>query len=79
MPAIGKTLDGGGPECTIVRIGDQFRNEVDETGHLARIEDLDAIAEVGIRTLRYPYSGRPLLLTTLTNATGAGPTSGSLA
>jgi dTDP-4-dehydrorhamnose reductase len=43
-----------GPECTIVRIGDQFRNELEETGHLGRIEDLDAIAEVGIRTVRYP-------------------------
>src|SRR5829696_3818605 len=55
MSTISETLElWGGPECTIVRIGDQFRNEVDETGHLARIEDLDAIAEVGIRTLRYP-------------------------
>src|SRR3954468_11982850 len=55
MSTVSETLElWGGPECTIVRIGDQFRNEVDETGHLARIEDLDAIAEVGIRTLRYP-------------------------
>src|SRR5829696_1037440 len=55
MSTISETLElWGGPECTIVRIGDQYRNEVDETGHLARIEDLDEIAEVGIRTLRYP-------------------------
>jgi dTDP-4-dehydrorhamnose reductase len=55
MSTVSETLAlWGGPECTIVRIGDQYRNEVDETGHLARIEDLDAIAEVGIRTLRYP-------------------------
>src|SRR3954468_17046737 len=55
MSTVSETLElWGGPECTIVRIGDQYRNEVDETGHLARIEDLDAIAEVGIRTLRYP-------------------------
>ena len=55
MSTISETLElWGGPECTIVRIGDQFRNELEETGHLGRIEDLDSIAEVGIRTLRYP-------------------------
>src|SRR3954469_2064530 len=55
MSTISETLElWGGPECTIVRIGDQFRNELEETGHLGRIEDLDAIAEAGIRTVRYP-------------------------
>ena len=55
MSTISETLElWGGPECTIVRIGDQFRNELEETGHLGRLEDLDAIAEVGIRTVRYP-------------------------
>jgi dTDP-4-dehydrorhamnose reductase len=37
-----------------VRIGDEFRNQLDETGHQQRIADLDAIAALGIRTLRYP-------------------------
>lgn len=44
----------GGLECTVVRMQDRFRNQVDETGHTGRIEDLDAIAALGIRTLRYP-------------------------
>ena len=44
----------GGPECTICRIGDCWRDQASETGHHDRIEDLDRIAELGIRTLRYP-------------------------
>jgi dTDP-4-dehydrorhamnose reductase len=44
----------GGIECTVVRLGNEFRDQVAETGHRERIEDLDAIAELGIRTLRYP-------------------------
>jgi dTDP-4-dehydrorhamnose reductase len=44
----------GGIECTVVRVGDDFRDEVAETGHLHRLDDLDQIAALGIRTLRYP-------------------------
>jgi dTDP-4-dehydrorhamnose reductase len=44
----------GGLECTVVQIGNEFRNQVEETGHLQRITDLDAVAALGIRTLRYP-------------------------
>src|SRR5947209_10432626 len=44
----------GGLECTIVRIGDAFRNQIEETGHFRRWDDLDLIAGLGIRTLRYP-------------------------
>jgi dTDP-4-dehydrorhamnose reductase len=44
----------GGLECTVVRIGDRFRNQIAETGHTDRPADLDAIAALGIRTLRYP-------------------------
>jgi dTDP-4-dehydrorhamnose reductase len=44
----------GGIECTVVRIRDEFRNQTTETGHSDRLEDLDAIAALGIRTLRYP-------------------------
>src|SRR5919205_736392 len=44
----------GGLECTVVRIGDEFRDQSVETGHSERIQDLDAIAALGIRTLRYP-------------------------
>lgn len=44
----------GGLECTVARIGDDFRDQSLETGHRDRIEDLDRIAALGIRTLRYP-------------------------
>lgn len=44
----------GGLECTVARIGDSFRNQIAETGHIDRLSDLDAIAALGIRTLRYP-------------------------
>lgn len=44
----------GGLECTVARIRDTFRNQSQETGHAGRIADLDAIAALGIRTLRYP-------------------------
>ncbi len=44
----------GGLECTIVQIGNEFRNQIEETGHLRRLDDLEAIAALGIKTLRYP-------------------------
>ena len=44
----------GGLECTIARIGDGYRNQIAETGHDRRDFDLDLIAGLGIRTLRYP-------------------------
>jgi dTDP-4-dehydrorhamnose reductase len=44
----------GGVECTRARIGDAFRDQSDETGHTDRPGDLDRIAELGFRTLRYP-------------------------
>ena len=44
----------GGLECTVVRIGDDWRDQSLETGHRDRITDLDRIAALGIRTLRYP-------------------------
>lgn len=43
-----------GLECTIARLRDTFRNQIVETGHTDRIGDLDAIAALGIKTLRYP-------------------------
>lgn len=44
----------GGIECTIARVRDDYRDQIKETGHFDRIEDLDRIAALGIRTLRYP-------------------------
>ena len=44
----------GGIECTVARIGDAFRDQSLETGHSSRPEDLDRVASLGIRTMRYP-------------------------
>ena len=44
----------GGVECTVVRIGDDYRDQVVETGHRTRLEDLDAIADLGVKAVRYP-------------------------
>ncbi|MEO6225212.1 MAG: family 1 glycosylhydrolase [Sphingomicrobium sp.] len=44
----------GGVECTVVRIGDEFRNQLIDTGHAARMSDLDAMAELGVKAVRYP-------------------------
>ena len=45
----------GGLECSVVRVGDIWRDQVRETGHHERGEqDLDLIAALGIRTVRYP-------------------------
>ncbi|TDR85310.1 family 1 glycosylhydrolase [Enterovirga rhinocerotis] len=44
----------GGLECTITRIGDDYRDQFAETGHHGRIGDLDLVAGLGIKTLRYP-------------------------
>ena len=44
----------GGVECTVVRIGDEYRNQLIDTGHASRMGDLDAMAEIGIKAVRYP-------------------------
>jgi dTDP-4-dehydrorhamnose reductase len=44
----------GGVECSVVRIGDAYRNQLIDTGHSARFADLDAMIELGIKGVRYP-------------------------
>nr|WP_314622810.1 family 1 glycosylhydrolase [uncultured Noviherbaspirillum sp.] len=44
----------GGIECTVARVHDTVRDQARETGHWDREQDLDQIAALGIRTLRYP-------------------------
>ncbi|HET9426793.1 MAG TPA: family 1 glycosylhydrolase [Allosphingosinicella sp.] len=44
----------GGPECTIARVGDRWRDQTLETGHRDRPGDIDLIHGLGIRTVRYP-------------------------
>jgi dTDP-4-dehydrorhamnose reductase len=44
----------GGIECTINRIGNTFRDQLQYCGHYTRTGDIDRIADLGIRALRYP-------------------------
>ena len=44
----------GGLECTINRVGDQFRDQLVDTGHYARPGDIEKIASLEIRKVRYP-------------------------
>jgi dTDP-4-dehydrorhamnose reductase len=44
----------GGLECSVVRIGDEWRDQLRETGHYERLDDLEAIAELGLKVLRFP-------------------------
>src|SRR4051794_40926176 len=53
--AIRNTLEmWGGVECSVVRIGNRFRDQLHLGGHAYRLEDLDRIGALGIRTLRFP-------------------------
>ncbi len=44
----------GGIECTVNRVGDRYFDQVAASGHGARVDDLDRVAALGIRALRYP-------------------------
>ena len=44
----------GGLECTVNRVGERYLDQFDKGGHRDRPEDLDLVAGLGIRTLRYP-------------------------
>ncbi|HEY4118210.1 MAG TPA: family 1 glycosylhydrolase, partial [Byssovorax sp.] len=44
----------GGVECTVKRVGDTFFDQLERTGHAARLDDLDRIAAIGVTTVRYP-------------------------
>ncbi|MEA3017482.1 MAG: dTDP-4-dehydrorhamnose reductase [Sphingomonadales bacterium] len=44
----------GGVECTIVRVGDSYRDQTRETGHHGRKDDIDLIAGLGVKAVRYP-------------------------
>jgi dTDP-4-dehydrorhamnose reductase len=44
----------GGAECTIVRLRDEWRDQSIETGHRFRRDDIDRIAELGVKRVRFP-------------------------
>lgn len=43
-----------GCECSVVRVGDAYVDQIAETGHDARRDDLERLAELGARAVRYP-------------------------
>ena len=43
-----------GIECTVNRVGDRYFDQLIRSGHHDRESDLALIAELGVRTLRYP-------------------------
>lgn len=44
----------GGIECTINRVNNQYRDQLDMSGHYTRSGDIERFAALGIRKLRYP-------------------------
>lgn len=44
----------GGAECTVNRVGDVYYDQLVRTGHAGRLEDLDRIAALGVRKVRFP-------------------------
>lgn len=44
----------GGIECSINRVEDRFYDQLERGGHKARLDDLDRVAELGVKALRYP-------------------------
>ena len=44
----------GGVECTINRVGDSYFEQLTRSGHTERLDDLERIAALGIKRLRFP-------------------------
>lgn len=43
-----------GVECTVNRVGDRFSDQLERSGHAQRAMDIERLADLGIRTIRYP-------------------------
>src|ERR671933_130174 len=44
----------GGLECTVARVGSEYSDQIERTGHARRLDDIDRFAALGLRALRYP-------------------------
>ena len=44
----------GGVECTVNRVGNVFRDQLEDAGHYQRGNDLEKIAALGFKKMRYP-------------------------
>ncbi len=45
----------GGPECTINRVSDFYKDQLQLTGHYERTGDIECFGKLGIKALRYPF------------------------
>jgi dTDP-4-dehydrorhamnose reductase len=45
----------GGVECTVHRVGDRYGDQLQRSGHAARVSDIALFAALGFRTLRAPF------------------------
>jgi len=43
-----------GVEATVNRVGNNYSDQIERSGHALRISDLDRLASLGIKTVRYP-------------------------
>ncbi len=43
-----------GVECTVNRVGDKYSDQLERSGHAMRSRDMERLAALGVRTLRYP-------------------------
>src|SRR3954469_11608696 len=48
----------GGVECTVARLGDSYRDQLELSGHASRADDLELFADLGGRALRSPVLGK---------------------
>jgi dTDP-4-dehydrorhamnose reductase len=53
-PSGGRLEVWAGPECTLNRVGDRYFDQLARTGHDARLDDLDRLAGLGVKAVRYP-------------------------
>jgi dTDP-4-dehydrorhamnose reductase len=44
----------GGVECTVNRVGDEYFDQLELSGHAARVADLNLFATLGLSAMRYP-------------------------
>ena len=44
----------GGVECTVNRVGDRYLDQLEQSGHIRRLDDLNLFADLGLRGLRFP-------------------------
>ena len=43
-----------GIECTVNRVHDRYYDQIEQSGYVNRFDDLDRVAALGVRALRYP-------------------------